>query len=302
MNPPELVLDIHGLTRRFGDRVAVDDLSLAVPAGSVCGLVGPNGAGKTTTIRLLLGLLRPDSGEGTVLGLPITDPAAYLPRVGALIEGPAFYPGLTGRENLTVLARLSALDGSHVERALRRVELADRADDRYKAYSLGMKQRLGIAAALLGDPDLVFLDEPTNGLDPAGIREMRGLMAALAQDGTTVLVSSHLLSEVGAVCDHVVVMARGSLRYSGRVEDLAGDAPRISLRAEDPADLAGVAALATEMGYPGAIRDDDLVITAPAAQAGELNRRAMLEGITLVRIEPHAMDLEDAFFSLTGAA
>ncbi len=302
MNPPELVLDIHGLTRRFGDRVAVDDLSLAVPAGSVCGLVGPNGAGKTTTIRLLLGLLRPDSGEGTVLGLPITDPAAYLPRVGALIEGPAFYPGLTGRENLTVLARLSALDGSHVERALRRVELADRADDRYKAYSLGMKQRLGIAAALLGDPDLVFLDEPTNGLDPAGIREMRGLMAGLAQDGTTVLVSSHLLSEVGAVCDHVVVMARGSLRYSGRVEDLAGDEPRISLRAEDPADLAGLAALATGMGYPGAIRDDDLVITAPAAQAGELNRRAMLEGITLVRIEPHAMDLEDAFFSLTGAA
>src|SRR4051812_24084589 len=186
----EPAIELDGLTKRYGDRVAVDALTAAIPRRAVAGVIGPNGAGKTTTLAMLLGLVRPTSGTGRVLGEPITAPERYAGRVGALLEGPALWPGLTGTENLRVLARLGRHDERAIPRLLALVGLADRAGDRFGRYSLGMKQRLGIAAALLGRPELVVLDEPTNGLDPAGIREMRQVVATIAAEERTVLVAS----------------------------------------------------------------------------------------------------------------
>ena len=216
----QLAVSTTGLTKRFGDRTVVDQVNLAIPAGSVCGFVGPNGAGKTTTIRMLLGLIRPTAGGGSILGGSLTDPASYLRKVGALIEAPAFYPQLSGRDNLKALARLGQLNVAAVEPALARAGLTARAGDKYRSYSLGMKQRLGIAAALLPGPQLLILDEPTNGLDPAGIVEMRGLIRSFADDGMTVLVSSHLISEIEQICDYVVMIRAGRLVHQGSVADL----------------------------------------------------------------------------------
>jgi ABC-2 type transport system ATP-binding protein len=214
MNTPPAVV-VHGLTKRYGSRTVVDRLDFEIPPGTVAGLIGPNGAGKTTILRMLLGLVHPDGGTGAVNGRPITAPAAYLPSVGALVEGPAFYPGLSGARNLAVFATLAGIDRSRVPVVLERLGLADRATDAYRTYSLGMRQRLGIAAALLGDPALVVLDEPTNGLDPAGIREMRGIIRSINEDGRTVLVTSHLLNEVQQVCDWLVVINAGRRRFEG---------------------------------------------------------------------------------------
>jgi ABC-2 type transport system ATP-binding protein len=210
---------VRGLTKRYGSRTVVDRLDFEIPAGAVAGLIGPNGAGKTTILRMLLGLVRPDGGTGTVSGQPITTPAAYLPSVGALVEGPAFYPGLSGARNLAVYATLAGIAPSRVPIVLERLGLADRATDAYRTYSLGMRQRLGIAAALLGDPALVVLDEPTNGLDPAGIRDMRGIIRSICADGRTVLVTSHLLTEVQQVCDWLVVISQGQRRFQGVLGD-----------------------------------------------------------------------------------
>ena len=226
--PPSapLAISTTGLTKRFGDRTVVDHIELEIPHGSVCGFVGPNGAGKTTTIRMLLGLVRPTAGSGEILGGSLEDPATYLDKVGALIESPAFYPQLSGRDNLKALARLGQLPVSKVDPALERSGLAARAGDRYRTYSLGMKQRLGIAAALLPSPELLVLDEPTNGLDPAGIVEMRALIRSFADDGITVLVSSHLISEIEQICDYVVMIRAGKLVHQGTVADLqAGQRP-----------------------------------------------------------------------------
>src|SRR4051812_23510498 len=189
-------LSVTGLTKRYGARTAVHDLDIDLPTGVVAGFVGPNGAGKTTTMAMLLGLVKPTSGSGTVLGDSIADPRAYLSRVGALIESPAFYPALTGSENLRMFATVAGHGTRGVPALLEQVGLDDRGGDRYRSYSLGMKQRLGIAAALLGDPELLILDEPANGLDPQGVREMRSLVGGLAGRGRTVLVSSHDLSEL----------------------------------------------------------------------------------------------------------
>ena len=230
-----LALATNGLTKRFGDRTVVDRVDLAIPAGSVCGFVGPNGAGKTTTIRMLLGLIRPTAGGGSILGGSLAEPATYLRKVGALIEAPAFYPQLSGRDNLRALARLGRLKLTAIEPVLARVGLSDRAGDKYRSYSLGMKQRLGIAAALLPEPELLILDEPTNGLDPAGIVEMRGLVRSFADDGMTVLVSSHLIAEIEQVCDYVVMIRAGSCtraasRTSGRRSTATSSSRRSTTR------------------------------------------------------------------------
>jgi ABC-2 type transport system ATP-binding protein len=291
------------LTKRYGQRAAVDRLSVEVPAGTVCGFVGPNGAGKTTTIRMLLGLVRPSSGTAEVLGQSITDPKAYLHRVGAMIEAPAFYPTLSGRRNLQVLARLSGIGDDRVDATLEEVELAERASDLYRSYSLGMKQRLGLAAALLGQPELLLLDEPTNGLDPPGIREVRALLRRLADSGTTVFVSSHLLDELQQVCDHLVVIEHGRLVFQGGVEDLlAGRTAALLAAPENPADLAALVALCGRAGYPAVAADGQVRVTAPPAWAGELNRRAMAEGITLQALGAEQARLEDVFFALTEGA
>jgi ABC-2 type transport system ATP-binding protein len=301
---PATAIHTDGLTKRYGQLVAVDHLSVQVPAGVVAGFVGRNGAGKTTAIRMLLGLVTPSDGTAEVLGQPITRPAAYLPQVGALIEGPAFYPGLSGRRNLDVLATLGGHPRAKIDQVLELAGLADRADDRYGTYSLGMKQRLGVAAALLPDPALLVLDEPANGLDPPGIIEIRGLLRRLADQGTTVFVSSHLLAEIQHICDWLVVIDHGRLLFDGPIgEVLDRQRAELVVAAERPGDLETVARLAAEAGHPPATADGRrLRIRAPASFAAELNRQAMRHGVTLVELRPTQPSLEDTFLHMTTEA
>ena len=306
VEPADPVVVLDGLTKRYGDRVAVDRLTLAIPRGAVAGFVGPNGAGKTTAMAMLLGLVRPSAGRGTVLGEPITQPSRYLRRVGALIEGPGFYPGLTGAENLRVLAAIGGHDVREIPEILALVGLADRGRDRFRQYSLGMKQRLGIAGALLGDPELVILDEPTNGLDPAGISEMRQLITTIAARGRTVLVSSHLLAELEQVCDWLLIMDRGRLVYQGPTASLADRASAtVSLTPEHPADLDRLARLLTDAGYPARRRDAELVVELAAdaddRSAAALNRLAHEAGIVLAGLHRRRASLERHVLDLIGA-
>ncbi len=293
-----------GLTKRFGRRVAVDALDLRIPAGSITGFVGPNGAGKTTTIRMLLGLMRPTAGRGTVLGHPLGRSRAYLPRVGALIEGPTFYPALSGRENLMVLARLGGIQTKRVDVVLERVGLASRGLDPFRIYSLGMRQRLGIGAALLPGPELLVLDEPTNGLDPHGIAEIRTMLRSFADDGMTVFVSSHLLAEIQQICEQLVVIEAGRLIFQGGVKELlAARAPELIVRTESREDAKHLMQLLKSMGRSAHMVGDNesttLEIAADRNWAGDLNRLAMADGITLVHLAERRSTLEEAFFEIT---
>lgn len=292
-----------GLTKEFGDRRVVESLDLTIPSGSVCGFVGPNGAGKTTTIRMLLGLIRPTSGEGLILLGDLHDPASYLARVGALIESPAFYPQLSGRDNLLVLTRLGQLPPSVIDEVLERVGLADRAGDRFSRYSLGMKQRLGIAAALLADPALLILDEPTNGLDPAGIVEMRSLIRSLADEGMTIFISSHLLSEIEHICDHVVMIRSGRSMFQGSVAELRDmRTAELVLRPEDPGQLGTLAQLISDRGLEVEFEETtgSVVVASGSPLAGQLNRAALEAGLTIVHLPERERSLEEAYFALTG--
>ena len=208
-------IETQGLSKHFGKRTAVSELTISVPAGTIAGFIGPNGAGKTTTIRPLLGLARPDAGSATILGHALSNPLGYLPRVGALVEAPAYYPSLSARANLDVLARLGGFPSSRVREVLHLVELSERARDRVGSYSLGMKQRLGVAMALLPDPDLLILDEPANGLDPLGIIATRELLRRLREQGKTIFLSSHLLGELEQVADWLVMLHQGQALYHG---------------------------------------------------------------------------------------
>jgi ABC-2 type transport system ATP-binding protein len=300
LSAPELAVRTIGLTKRYGSRTVVDAIDLELPRGVISGFVGPNGAGKTTTLRMLLGLIRPSAGAGEVLGQPITAPADYLGRVGALIESPAFYPTLSGRRNLEVLASLGRHDRRSVATLLTQVGLGDRADDPFKSYSLGMKQRLGIAAALLPSPDLLVLDEPTNGLDPAGIREVRALLREFADEGMTVVVSSHLLAEIQTICDHLVVIDQGRLRFQGPTSGLIeAQTAEVVAVPENAADLDRLATLCNEHGHTARIDSEGVRATAPAEWAPELNRLAMAAGITLAALSVSRGTLEDAFFAIT---
>jgi ABC-2 type transport system ATP-binding protein len=288
------------LSKRYREVLAVDRVDIDLPPGVVGGFVGPNGAGKTTTIQLLLGLVRPTSGTAKVLGESIAHPERYLRRVGALIESPYFYPALSGRRNLQVLTRLGRLDDARIDEVLAAVELSARADDRVKTYSLGMKQRLGVAAALLPNPDLVILDEPTNGLDPAGIREMRSVMRGLADRGVTVLVSSHLLREIEAICDHLMMIDHGQIVFQGPISGLL-DAQQEGLiaRPENASDLEKLAALCVSAGKSARVEDGVVRVTADEGWAAELNRLAFAAGITLRGLEVTRASLEEAFFAIT---
>ena len=288
------------LTKRYKQRLAVDAVDIELPVGVVSGFVGPNGAGKTTTIQLLLGLCRPTSGTAQVLGRPISDPASYLGRVGALIEAPSFYPSLSGRRNLEVLTRLGRIDSRRISEVLELVELSDRANDFVRAYSLGMKQRLGVAAALLPNPELCILDEPTNGLDPAGIREMRSVIRGLADRGITVFVSSHLLAEIEAICDHLVMIDCGRIVFQGGVDKLIGtQQSEIVATPEHPADAPALAALCIAAGRPARVAGNDVRVQAPEDWAPELNRQAMAGGITLRALAVDRASLEQAYFAIT---
>jgi ABC-2 type transport system ATP-binding protein len=288
------------LSKRYKEVLAVDGVDIDLPSGVVGGFVGPNGAGKTTTIQLLLGLVRPTSGTAKVLGESIEHPERYLRRVGALIESPSFYPALSGRRNLEVLTRLGRLDKSRIDKVLAQVELSARAEDRVKTYSLGMKQRLGVAAALLPDPDLVILDEPTNGLDPAGIREMRSVMRGLADRGITVLVSSHLLREIEAICDHLMMIDHGRIVFQGPIGGLLeAQHTGIVARPEHATDLEKLLALCTAAGKQARIDGDVIRVSAEDGWAAELNRQAFAAGITLSGLEVTRASLEEAFFAIT---
>jgi ABC-2 type transport system ATP-binding protein len=294
------VISTSGLTRRFGDIVALRGLDLEIEGGGVTGLVGPNGSGKSTLIRLLLGLIKATSGTATVFGAPISHPLAYAARVGALVEGPAFVPTLSARTNLRSLARLRGISNARVEEVLEVVGLADRSKEPAKRFSLGMKQRLGIAAALLPDPELLVLDEPTNGLDPAGIVEMRTLLRRLGDEGRTVVVSSHLLSEIEAACDALTVIRYGVLLFCGAVSELVARAGGcIEARPEHVADLARLAALLTSRGWTVSVREADVLVDAPAAQAADVNRAAAAAGVTLSALRPRNASLEDVFLRMT---
>jgi len=300
---PNPAISLHGLTKRYGRHVAVDNLTTDVPAGAVAGFVGPNGSGKTTTMAMLLGLVAPTEGAGTVLGHSIEDPGSYLHRVGALIEGPAFYPGLTGAQNLAVVAAAAGHDPARIAELLELVGLAARGDDRFRAYSLGMKQRLGIAAALLGDPDLLILDEPTNGLDPAGVHEMRELIGRLADGERTVFVSSHVLAELEQVCNWLVVIDHGALVFQGPASELMDHSATTMIAVpERDADLPRLEHLLNAAGHNSEVADGELVIavkgTEPRRLAAEINRTASADGIVLVELSPTKTTLEDRYLTM----
>lgn len=291
-------VETTALTKRFGRTLAVADLDLVVRAGEVYGFLGSNGAGKTTTLRMLLGLIRPTSGSVRLHGRAPGRQA--LRDVGALIEGPAFYPYLSGRANLRVLAGHAGVGRDRVETVLEIVDLTDRAEDRYATYSLGMKQRLGVAAALLKDPRLLVLDEPTNGLDPAGMAEMRETIRGLARDGRTVLLSSHLLTEVEQICDRVGVIHQGRLITETTIAELRGGG---TLRVvAEPVDLARKT-LETLLGAANVLVDDDgFELTVDAAKAAEINAELVRAGVRVSELRRHEADLEQAFLELTGGA
>jgi ABC-2 type transport system ATP-binding protein len=296
------VVRTRGLTRSFGAVTAVDRLDLELPAGAVIGLVGPNGSGKSTLIRMLLGLVRPGAGEAEVLGEPITGPRRYLSRVGALVESPAYVPGLSARATLLSLARLRGLPASRVGEVLDTVGLAGRDREPVRRFSLGMKQRLGIAAALLPDPELLVLDEPTNGLDPAGMVEVRALLRRLGGSGRTVLVSSHLLAEIEADCDHLVVVRFGRLVHAGPMAELlARTRQHLDVRPEHPADTVRLQAVLEGAGWPVAPAGAGLRVRAGEADAAAVNRTAAGAGIVLRGLVPAQDSLEEIFLAMTGA-
>jgi ABC-2 type transport system ATP-binding protein len=296
----------HGLTKRFrGGQLAVDGLDMVVPRGAVYGFLGPNGSGKTTTIRMLLGLVFPTSGSHELLATAMPAGAArVLPRVGSLVEGPAFYTQLSGRANL---ARIDAVDatadpattGARVTAALERVGLLAAAKKHYRAYSLGMKQRLAIAASLLQPRELIILDEPTNGLDPQGTREVRALIREIATDGVTVLVSSHLLAEVEQICTHVGVMRTGRLVFQGTLEQMrARGAARVRVRTTEPVQAAEVL---TKLGMTDIQSADGEVSAQVGDQVAEVVcRELVMAGVPVAGFDTPRPSLEDLFVELTG--
>src|SRR3954469_3761413 len=303
MNSTPLAIETRGLGKRFGERAALDGIDLEVPRGTAFGFLGANGAGKTTLIRLLLGLAEPTAGTMRVLGHDIrSDRAVALARVGAIIEEPCFHRHLSGRENLRVnaAARDRAAAG-RIDAALERVGLAGRADDKVGAYSLGMRQRLGVARCLLPAPELLILDEPMNGLDPAGILEFRGLIRSLVAEGTTVMLSSHLLDEVEKTCDYVAILDQGTVVAQGPIEELRGDGtPQVLIEVEDAQaarplleSVEGVREVAVDEDGALRLSIDDLELVP------DLNRRLVEAGLRVRRLEPVRASLEQRFLAIT---
>jgi ABC-type multidrug transport system ATPase subunit len=292
-----LVIETRALTKRYGDAiVAVDGLELRVRRGEVYGFLGPNGAGKTTTLRMLLGLVRPTSGTAVVLGAPPGSPDG-LARIGSLVEAPAFYPYLSGRDNLRVLAGYAGVGEDRVTAVLGEVGLSDRAADRSSTYSLGMKQRLGVAAALLKDPELLILDEPTNGLDPAGMAEMRAFIRSLGAGGRTVVLSSHLMGEIEQVSDRVGVIRAGSLVAEGTVEELRGRAG-LRVRAQPQAEAARLIGGLPDVDAVTSV-DGVIDVTVDTARAAAINRALVEAGIAVSELYAQKASLEDVFLELT---
>lgn len=299
--PSDYVIESKSLTKRYRPHImAVDGLSMQARRGEVYGFVGPNGAGKTTALRMFLGLVRPTSGSCTVLGEKPGSPQA-LARIGALVETPAFYPYLSGRNNLRVLARHAGVPYSRIEPVLEEVELSGRGDDRFKTYSLGMKQRLGMAAALLKDPELLILDEPTNGLDPAGMAEMRHLIRDLGRGNRTVLLSSHLMGELEQICDRIGVVKDGKIVAEGTLDDLR-HGTRIKLRAKPVEQARELLEALDGVGKVETRDGDTLLIEADPTLAAYLNTLLVTAGVEVSELTSVQNSLESVFLSLTGEA
>jgi ABC-type multidrug transport system ATPase subunit len=296
---PELVIETDGLTKRYGEVVAVDQLSLRVPRGGVFGFLGPNGSGKTTTMGMLLGLVGSTSGEARIFGDPVGR-SDTLRRIGAMVESPTFYPYLSGRANLRYFQGIGRRGSpADIDRLLELVDLGKRADSKFATYSLGMKQRLGIACALLGEPDLVFLDEPTNGLDPAGVVEVRELIRDLGRGGRTIVLSSHLLAETELVCDHVAVLARGRLIAQGNIKELLHEKDSFWLGTTDDA-AAATLLTALPAVEKVAMGEGELVVTAPPERAAEITKALAHAGIYVTKLVPIRHTLESFFMEITG--
>lgn len=298
---PEYVVEARGLVKRYGETLAVAGVDLAVERGRVYGALGPNGSGKSTTVRMLLGLARPDAGEVRLFGRDLReDGPALLRRVGALVETPAFVPYLSGRDNLRLLDRYTPGAGeAQVERVLQRVHLEGAAHRRFKTYSLGMKQRLGIAAAMLHEPELIILDEPTNGLDPQGTRDVRALIPELAAEGRTVVLCSHLLHEVEQVCDAVTIFQRGRVVAQGPTRELIGTGLRLEVRVPDME--CGWRVLSGSVWGSHLRRENGVFVIEGAGDQGEaVNRLLAQHGQYASVIRPLGHSLEDVFFELTG--
>jgi ABC-2 type transport system ATP-binding protein len=298
------VIEVAGLRKEYrrlrgSPHTAVDGLDFAVPEGGVFGFLGPNGAGKTTTIRCLLGLVAPTAGTCRLLGVDVGDLERVVGRVGAIVETPALFPTMSGRRNLELLGRLQGIGPQRVTATLERVGLAERADELVKHYSLGMRQRLGLAAALLKDPEVLILDEPANGLDPAGIKEVRELLRGLGGEGRTVFVSSHLLSEVRQVCDQVAILARGRCVAAGPVAQVLtnGHGARLLVRLED---LERGRAVLAAAGIPAAPDGEVLRVALPAEDAATVTKALAAEGLYLTELRADEADLETVFLELTG--
>lgn len=294
------VLEVRGLTKRYGSFAAANDVSFRVYRGDVFGFLGPNGAGKSTTIGMLLGLIKPTAGEISLFGLPPSRHSEGLANVGGIIEAPAFYPYLSGRDNLRALAHLRpGTTRQRIDEVLDLVGLGEAATKKFGKYSLGMKQRLGIAWTLLHDPDLLILDEPTNGLDPAGMLEVRHLILSLAEQGKTIFVSSHLLHEIEQVCDRVAVIRRGEVIIEGDVDELLSQTERLIIRTPQLRDAAALL-----RGLPG-VRDieaaDDLLrVDAPEVRPATLNAELVRAGIEVDELRRERATLESTFLEVTG--
>ncbi len=299
MQPGMNVVEARELTKRYpGGILAVQGLNLTIRQGEVYGFLGPNGAGKTTTLRVLAGLIKPTSGTATIAGAR-PGSAESLARLGCMIEAPAFWPYLSGRDNLRLLARYCRVSDKRVDPALDDVEMTDRANRAFSTCSTGMKQRLAVAAALLKDPQLLILDEPTNGLDPQGMAEFRDLIKRLGQADRTVLLSSHLLGEVEQICSRVGVISKGRLVAEGSIDEIRGGAQLI-VRV-NPADRAHQL-LDRAIGVDRVtVREDGVIsLKVDMSQAGEINRQLVMSGIEVTELRPAERSLEDVFMELTG--
>jgi lantibiotic transport system ATP-binding protein len=294
----DAVITIRGLEKHYGDIQAVRGLALTVRHGQIYGFLGPNGAGKTTTIRMLLGLIRPSRGEIRLFGQRLAEQRSVLGRIGSLVERPSAYGHLTGRENLEVVRRMLAAPARRVGEVLALVGLAAAADRLVRGYSLGMKGRLSLAAALLGDPELLVLDEPTNGLDPAGIREMRELIAGFPARGITVLLSSHLLAEIEQVATHIGIIAEGQMRFEGSLEALRQHAEgQMVIECDRPAEALAL----LQHDHPTARLEAGqlLIPSSSSSTASWINRRLVQAGFAVTRLEPGQASLEQLFLQLT---
>jgi ABC-type multidrug transport system ATPase subunit len=295
----EFAVETHGLTKRFSDEiVAVNDLDLRVKRGEIFGFLGPNGAGKTTTLRMLVGLIAPTSGSAVVAGYAPGDRRG-LARLGAMIEAPAFYPYMSGQQNLAVLAKYAGVSFDRIQTTLAQVGLEARGNHKVGTYSTGMKQRLGVAAALLKNPELLILDEPANGLDPQGMVEMRELLRGLGDAGHTVLISSHLLAELEHICDRVGIIRSGRLIALGTLAELRGGSRSLLIQAQ-PQERALL--LLTALLGPDSVHkseDGQLLVTAPPSRTGEISRALVQAGLELTELRPVERSLEQTFLELT---